>query len=39
MYNEELAWIENALDCLHETGKMGSLHWRATYTEEDQKAL
>ena len=39
MYNEELVWIENALDCLHETGKMGSLHWRATYTEEDQKAL
>ena len=39
MYNEELAWIENALDCLHETGKMGSLHWRATYTEEDHKAL
>ena len=38
MYNEELAWIENALDCLHETGKMGNLHWRATYTEEDQKA-
>ena len=39
MYNEELAWIENALDSLHETGKMGSLHWRATYTEEDHKAL
>ena len=39
MYNETLEWIENALDCLHETGKMGSLHWRATYTEEDQKAL
>ena len=39
MYNEELTWIENALDCLHETGKMGNLHWRATYTEEDQKAL
>ena len=39
MYNEELVLIENALDCLHETGKMGSLHWRATYTEEDQKAL
>ena len=39
MYNEELKWIENALDCLHETGKMGNLHWRATYTEEDQKAL
>ena len=38
MYNEELKWIENALDSLHETGKMGSLHWRATYTEEDQKA-
>ena len=38
MYNEELKWIENALDRLHETGKMGSLHWRATYTEEDQKA-
>ena len=38
MYNEELKWIENALDCLHETGKMGDLHWRATYTEEDQKA-
>ena len=38
MYNEELKWIENALDLLHETGKMGSLHWRATYTEEDQKA-
>lgn len=38
MYNEELKWIENALDCLHETGKMGNLHWRATYTEEDQKA-
>ena len=39
MYNETLAWIENALDSLHETGKMGSLHWRATYTEEDHKAL
>ena len=39
MYNETLEWIENALDSLHETGKMGSLHWRATYTEEDQKAL
>ena len=39
MYNGELAWIENALDCLYETGKMGNLHWRATYTEEDQKAL
>ena len=39
MYNEELKWIENGLDRLHETGKMGSLHWRATYTEEDQKAL
>lgn len=38
MYNEELKWIENGLDRLHETGKMGSLHWRATYTEEDQKA-
>ncbi len=38
MYNEELKWIENALDRLHETGKMGSLHWRVTYTEEDQKA-
>ena len=38
MYNETLEWIENALDSLHETGKMGSLHWRATYTEEDQKA-
>ena len=38
MYNEELKWIENALDCLQETGKMGDLHWRATYTEEDQKA-
>ena len=38
MYNEELKWIENALDYLHETGKMGNLHWRATYTEEDQKA-
>ena len=38
MYNEELKWIENALDRLHETGKMGSLHWRAAYTEEDQKA-
>lgn len=39
MYNEALTWIENALDSLHETGKMGSLHWRATYTEEDHKAL
>ena len=39
MYNETLEWIENALDSLHETGKMGSLHWRATYTEEDHKAL
>ena len=39
MYNGELAWIEHALDCLYETGKMGNLHWRATYTEEDQKAL
>ena len=39
MYNEELKWIENGLDRLHETGKMGSLHWRATYTEEDHKAL
>ena len=38
-YNETLEWIENALDSLHETGKMGSLHWRATYTEEDHKAL
>ena len=38
MYNEELKWIENGLDRLHETGKMGNLHWRATYTEEDQKA-
>ena len=39
MYNEALTWIENALDSLHETGKMGSLYWRATYTEEDHKAL
>ena len=39
MYNEALAWIQNALDSLHETGKMGSLHWRATYTDEDHKAL
>lgn len=39
MHNEELKWIENALNSLHETGRMGDLHWRATYTEEDKKGL
>lgn len=39
MHEKELKWIENALDSLHETGQKGNIHWRATYTEEDKKAL
>lgn len=36
--NQELKWIEQAINQLAETGKKDDFYWRATYTSEDRKA-
>lgn len=40
MINDEMQWIESAIERLAETGKKeDGTYWRATYTEEDKKGV